>query len=661
MKKLLALTTLAALGIALAFNPWVNADTSDELPAAADWDKETLEVAATLPVQNDGRVKPLDTYASFLLLRLNGKRSMYDAEDNRLEPIEWYLDCIFYPETAREYKCFLVENDEVLDAIGMNHDGHKKRDRYSYNELEPTRAPLMAEAAKIEKIEPKDRDLVQGQLYLLARNMVEFESAIHYLDFARSSYDVKSSRSLEYAFPDAVTVSHTDILDKGGKLAEMRHVLKSDEVELAVERRQTELTALDKLERQVMENASRAMALAILPPPDALRDDRTWITPADLTHLYLVYGVKAEKQLALLRDLEGAARADAASERNEHLRNLHSRLTEQADARGEYDKIPMEVSFYKRDYFYNGLALFILSFVLVALSWLRPDSRLINWGIKGSQLAGLGLVIAGITVRCIIRGRPPVSTLYETILFITATAVIVAMITEWINRARVAEVIASVLGMGGLFMANRYEAHEAVDTMPQLLAVLDTNFWLATHVTTVTLGYSAGLLASAVAHLWLFGQMFGLKKGDAAFYRGIARMTYGILCFGLVFSVIGTILGGIWANDSWGRFWGWDPKENGALMIVLWELALLHARMGGYIKNPGFCLGSIFGGIIVAFSWWGVNLLGVGLHSYGFTAGVVQSLYSFYAIETLVLLAGGGWLMQQRMAKAAAKAAKAAA
>ena len=95
-------------------------------------------------------------------------------------------------------------------------------------------------------------------------------------------------------------------------------------------------------------------------------------------------------------------------------------------------------------------------------------------------------------------------------------------------------------------------------------------------------------------------------------------MAYGILCFGMVTALVGTVLGGIWANYSWGRFWGWDPKENGALMIVLWSLAILHARMGGYIKQIGFHLCSIFGGAIVTFSWFHTNLLGVGLHTYGF-------------------------------------------
>ena len=143
-----------------------------------------------------------------------------------------------------------------------------------------------------------------------------------------------------------------------------------------------------------------------------------------------------------------------------------------------------------------------------------------------------------------------------------------------------------------------------------------------------------------LAHVLVLGRAAGLQRGNAEFYRTIHRMNYGVICFALLFSVVGTILGGIWANESWGRFWGWDPKENGALMICLSQLAILHARMGGYLKHFGFAMASIGSGCVVAFSWWGVNLLGIGLHSYGFTGGIFAGLLTFYLVEVGVLLAG---------------------
>lgn len=128
-------------------------------------------------------------------------------------------------------------------------------------------------------------------------------------------------------------------------------------------------------------------------------------------------------------------------------------------------------------------------------------------------------------------------------------------------------------------------------------------------------------------------------------------MVYGVICFALLFSVVGTILGGVWANESWGRFWGWDPKENGALLIVLSQLALLHGRMGGYLRDHGICMAAVFGGCVVAFSWWGVNLLGVGLHSYGFTSGIWGATRAFWATQALVILLGFFVLFRDRYMK----------
>ena len=114
-------------------------------------------------------------------------------------------------------------------------------------------------------------------------------------------------------------------------------------------------------------------------------------------------------------------------------------------------------------------------------------------------------------------------------------------------------------------------------------------------------------------------------------------MTYGIICFALLFSFVGTVLGGIWADQSWGRFWGWDPKENGALLIVLWNAVILHARWGDYIRERGLMACAIFGNIITSLSWFGVNMLGIGLHSYGFMDQAFWALAWFIASQVVLI------------------------
>jgi cytochrome c biogenesis factor len=117
-------------------------------------------------------------------------------------------------------------------------------------------------------------------------------------------------------------------------------------------------------------------------------------------------------------------------------------------------------------------------------------------------------------------------------------------------------------------------------------------------------------------------------------------MVYGIICFAALFSFVGTVLGGIWADQSWGRFWGWDPKENGALIIVIWNALILHARWGGMIRERGLMNMAIFGNIVTSFSWFGVNMLEIGLHSYGFIDSAKTWLFLFVGSQVLLILLG---------------------
>jgi ABC-type transport system involved in cytochrome c biogenesis permease subunit len=196
-------------------------------------------------------------------------------------------------------------------------------------------------------------------------------------------------------------------------------------------------------------------------------------------------------------------------------------------------------------------------------------------------------------------------------------------------------VTAGLVGLGTLIIAH----HLALggDTMEMMRAVLDSNFWLATHVVTVTVGYGATYLAGFIALIYIFRGVF-TKSLDQATADSLDRMVYGIVCFATLFSFVGTVLGGIWADQSWGRFWGWDPKENGALIIVLWNALILHARWGEMVGQRGLMCLAVFGNIVTSWSWWGVNMLGVGLHSYGFMDQAFWWLLAFMLSQVAIIL-----------------------
>eukprot|EP01031_Cornospumella_fuschlensis_P049257 gene49257-60299_t len=255
--------------------------------------------------------------------------------------------------------------------------------------------------------------------------------------------------------------------------------------------------------------------------------------------------------------------------------------------------------------------------------------------------------------------RPPITTLYETIIFIGASCGLVGLILEMLTMRGLGLLVSAVAGTACMFLAIQFEASEAADSLQQLQAVLITNFWLSTHVPMINLGYAACMVASMMSQFYFIYRLIQFNKPVSVMADDTRLMTkaaYAFVCAGLLLSLVGTVLGGIWANYSWGRFWGWDPKENGALMIVLMCLVILHARLGGYIREVGLhCCCLILGGIVI-FSWFGVNQLGVGLHAYGFTEGIWPKIYGFWGVQTLLLVCGLVLRLKDRSSKAAASA-----
>jgi len=619
---------------------------ADELPAS--WTESGLDAAAHIAVQHDGRVKPLSTVARFALLRVRHKRSY-----PRGGPTGWLLDTMLRPEAASRERVFQLENSDVIEAIGLDFEDRKRRDRYSYAELAPALARLMELGQEYAHKDAKKRTTLEGQVLQLAQALNEYEGYLSFLAFAREEVDVPEPlRDLfdgRASAPVSRVVEHLpQIVRERGRGGPPRPDHGAHHGAVGGPRAAAARTLLDTTFRRL----EGARALALIPPAD--RSEKQWRTPLDLGFDAARGRATPEAQIAMLRDLEALAAARDPAEVETALRALRDHSEDLAGDRGEYDRIGLEVFYYRLAPFTKALVLYLLAFLLVAVLWFRPGSVWLRRAVLGALVVAVAFNVFGIVLRCILRGRPPVSTLYETVIFVTAVGVLAGLVIEYINRRRIALSVMPAFGALGMFLSMKQLELEKMDTMPQLQAVLDTNFWLATHVTCITIGYAAALLASALAHVHVLGRVAGLKRGNKSFYSTLAKMIYGVVCFALLFSVVGTILGGVWANESWGRFWGWDPKENGALMIVLSQLAILHARLGGYVRGHGIAMAAIFSGCIVVFSWWGVNLLGVGLHSYGFIQGIWNTLFTFYAIESAVLLVGGvHWLAQRRRAPAA--------
>jgi len=287
----------------------------------------------------------------------------------------------------------------------------------------------------------------------------------------------------------------------------------------------------------------------------------------------------------------------------------------------------------------SSMGLYVLAFVLAVAGWLIAP-RWLHTAAMWLIIFLFGVHTAALLVRMDLMDRPWVfvTNLYSSAVFCGWGAILTAIVLEWFWRNGIGTVCGAVIGFVTLLVAYHLEQDADGETMEMLQAVLDTNFWLATHVTTVTLGYSATFLAGVLGIIYIIRRLMPNFSSNEA--RSLTRMTYGTICFALLLSFIGTVLGGIWADQSWGRFWGWDPKENGALIIVIWNALILHARFGGMIKPRGIAVAAVFGNVVTAWSWFGTNMLGVGLHSYGFMEGAPFWLLAFIVSQTAIMALG---------------------
>jgi ABC-type transport system involved in cytochrome c biogenesis permease subunit len=616
-------------------------------------DKEVVEIFASIPVQESGRIKPLENIATYRLLRFRARRSIWLTENGEMDgkpitdpatqkhivkeegkPIklsatEWLLMSWFRPDIAKIVPLFKVDNSSAITELGLT--AKAKRDQYTFAEIEPARQTLMEKMGNYRDIPPKKQTPEQRMIVQLAANFLDYEMITGHFDFIRSPVGdkldqlpagiekpLRLSKSLN-ALANAVRTS-------GGPPMQIPWFRDFGKGALGA-----------------MMSGNPVQQLRIFPPESKAKE--VWHGPGEA-----IFGaINGEKevdseQLGWLSTYEDVylALPDAAKFKTAS-KTLLTKIQQAAKSRNEGQFIALERHSIKADYFFYAQWIFLVGFVAVALSWIAPGSNLEKFTKIAAWLflaIATGYAVTGVIVRCIIMQRPPITTLYETILFIGASVALFGLIAEWITKRGLGLLVAAVGGTACMFLAIQFEASEATDTLQQLQAVLITNFWLSTHVPLINLGYAACMVAALISMIYFIQRLVGKIGPKSDEGRFLTRVAYGFICCGLFLALVGTVLGGIWANYSWGRFWGWDPKENGALMICLMCLVILHARMGGHIREVGLHNCNLLLGCIVVFSWFGVNQLGVGLHAYGFTDGTWPKIYGFWLSQMLLLMYG---------------------
>lgn len=277
----------------------------------------------------------------------------------------------------------------------------------------------------------------------------------------------------------------------------------------------------------------------------------------------------------------------------------------------------------------------LISLIAIILVVLRKDLGL------GRNIAILSILLQtfGMVLRVMISGRAPITNMYETVMFSGYGALLISIIITYFKRERLFLIGGLSYNILCLFMM-MFASSMLDSTISPLVPVLRDNFWLSTHVSTIILSYAALALTWMLANIVLYKVRFEtITRKDYKYYEDLI---YTCMKVGVILLAAGIILGGVWADYSWGRFWGWDPKETWSLIVLLFYMAILHGKTTNWMNPHRFIVLSAAGFMSVMMAWFGVNyILATGLHSYGFSEGGAVFLGSFFAIQTAFIIITG--------------------
>lgn len=589
------------------------------LPSIAETDaqRETqkiqphdIHLMADMAVMHEGRIKPMESVARATFRKVAGRSAPDD-----ISALEWFVAAAFTPSVAMTQEVIAMGSAPLKAWLGFADD---KRKNFSFLE---TASALDARLPVLQKMMDKP-----------AADQSSLEKEIIGLYAAVQDYSHLLT-SLTLMLPDRFTLSpalQTQLgLEKKDSYTYLEIYRHADFFMNALKKIRAKKNNVALYTAQEMNIAQISYALSGM---TATGDGNTFLRVVPT-------GAEWSSLWQLVNDGKGAPHYRALMEQwkklawlyyHHHPQQWRETLANLKRETGKLSPQPLntlalEVFYHHANLYAWAAALYGVVFALILLPLPANTSANKPARIPFHQYIFAAAVVChalSIVLRMIILGRPPVSSLYESLLFVS---LVLAVITFVVGRQRALYMAAGSLFCAFLLLISPVYA-PAGDSMGVLVAVLNTRFWLATHVVCITVGYAVAFLAGILAHLHLW------KKETV-----LPELLRSMALSALLFTSVGTMLGGIWADQSWGRFWGWDPKENGALLIVLWLIWLLHGRMTNMLQPRAFAAFLACTNIMVAVAWLGVNLLGTGLHSYGFTNAAGVGFVAFCVAEMIII------------------------
>ena len=563
-------------------------------PALAQVEDFDWKVWRDLPVHSGGRQKPLDTLARETLRTITHRDAIVDPQSGeKLEPVRWYLGWLFdwqgWENPDRRHLQRAVDWRPYY--FPLHHP-----DRWDDEALLPIQSIALRSMLGLDA---HQRLVSPAQL---SRAKIDDEESHRQVPFPAWAEKLAARR------------------DTGAVLTD-------------VEKHGVELADIYSL----YQNHRMGHALEVL--PSSQDETRKWLTLGDIAlNRFSAEGDHSGDMQALqtlFAEIRGAfGRHDAVTfnRASQDFVTTMKRLGCNSDSYPYQWKMSWEV-------FYNRFVPFRMAWMLMLVSTtamlLHDASRRLSWLLMAwmTYVAGLTAIATGFVQRIAISGRPPVTNMYESVIFVGAGVSVMGLIFAQIYRRKSLLTAAAAIATAVFVLADNSSLVLDPSVRP-LEPALRSNFWLVTHVMTITLSYSAFAFALGIGNITLSHYLF--RSNNNLAIRTLSHLTDQAIKLGVMLLAAGVVSGAAWADRSWGRFWGWDPKEVWALVALFGYLAVLHARASGRVGDGGFAVLSVSCFALVVMAWYGVNfVLGAGLHRYGFGEGGQACVFTAIALQLL--------------------------
>ncbi|HSL20907.1 MAG TPA: cytochrome c biogenesis protein CcsA [Vicinamibacterales bacterium] len=574
-----------------------------------------------LPVFMDGRAQPIGSAARSALLKIRGTTVVPLEEGRTLDPTEWLLEVLSNPYVADQRAIFPIRDPALRRELQTAAAAAPPPTHYSFKQVASRLEEIKNRAERINELRPEDRSATERELMTLLDALIVYQRLKNSLQPNTFLQLQRGGKPLNYDL--AAGVSRT--VAAGAKALKARE--HGEEFD-----RNTLTAMMDFL--QPYEMVARVGLLLSIPPANPAGSPDGWENMGTTLRASVLSG-DIRPPVAYWAAIITAFSERAPAPFNREVSEYRAWLTENG-MQSALRTSAFEGFYTRLQPSTRAAAVYLISFLVGCAFWVTRSTTLYRSALMLCVLA-LALHTTDLVIRGILVGRAPLTNGYSSTVFAAWGAAVLGIAIEASRRNGIGVNTAALAGVLGLVVGRVLTP--SGDAMEAIRATLNSSLWLTGHVGLIALGYATVFLSGSVAAAYI---LLGVstRSVSPATAGEMDRLVYRLLCAAALFIAAGVMAGGFWADRVWGRFWGWDPKENGALLIILWTGISLHARWHRLAEVRARMLLAVGGTVIATISWIGMNMMGVGLHSYGFMPRKFGWLALFLVSQLVVLGVG---------------------